>query len=157
MASKRKCNYCKKYFDKSDGIDAGVSFFCCKEHMYGKKKKRSYSKNEKLFTTDLKKEVRDRDGNRCVFLCGNKDTEVHHIVYRSELGRIDSLGIQWSEKDLNHVSNLITLCSFHHHNVVHGDKEKWQPILRLYIWFLYVEGKRLTPKAIMKELNVNSS
>lgn len=155
MASKRKCNFCKQYFDKTEGIDRGVSFYCSMDHMYGTKKRNGpkpvKTKNQLLFTTSLKKKIRQRDGNRCIFLCGNKDMEVHHIVYRSELGSIDPLGKMWREEDLNEPSNLVTLCSFHHHDVVHKNKEKWQPVLRAYIWLLASTGKRYSPKEILRE------
>ena len=49
-------------------------------------------------------------------LCGSTQwLEIHHIVYRSELGSNDE-------------RNLIRLCKYHH-QLVHSNKRKWQPYL----------------------------
>lgn len=69
---------------------------------------------------------RDR---RCRY-CGTiRNLDVHHIEYRSQGGNDDP-------------HNLIVLCS-RHHELVHTDKGVWQPILRAYIWLLYIENRRL--------------
>jgi 5-methylcytosine-specific restriction endonuclease McrA len=72
--------------------------------------------------------VFERDG-RCRY-CGTRNNlHAHHIEYRSQGGSDD-------------LHNLIALC-FEHHDLVHTDKGLWQPLLRAYIWLLYIEGRRL--------------
>ena len=45
--------------------------------------------------------------------------------------------------------NLITLCR-EHHDLVHSNKRKYQPLCRCYIWKLYVEGYKLRlPRLLM--------
>jgi hypothetical protein len=72
--------------------------------------------------------ILERD-QRCRY-CGTRDgLDPHHIEYRSEGGSDDP-------------HNLIMLCR-RHHDLVHSDKGLWQPLLRAYIWLLYIEGRRL--------------
>ena len=69
---------------------------------------------------------RDR---RCRY-CGTvRNLHVHHIDYRSQGGTHD-------------LHNLIVLCK-RHHDLVHTDKGVWQPVLRAYIWLLYIEGRAM--------------
>lgn len=71
--------------------------------------------------------VLERD--RCCRMCGRrKGLDVHHITYRSE-------GVD------HQAHNLIVLCHAHH-DLVHSNKRRWQPVLRAYIWLLCVEGRR---------------
>lgn len=149
MASKRKCGFCKEYFGKDKMVGSGVTVYCSQEHMFGKPTKpKKESAVSKRFTTDLKTRIRKRD-NGCVFRCGRKGLEVHHIVYRSEKGGKDYFGTVWDEYTLNHPSNLITLCDFHH-KLVHSDKDYWQPIMRGYIWHRYFTGKILSISKLKK-------
>lgn len=151
MASKRKCGFCKNYFDKDTMVGNGVSVFCSVNHMYlSNKPKKKESKVTKKFTTDLKAKIRKRDGG-CVFGCGRKDLEVHHIVYRSALGSKDRFGTMWDEINLNHPSNLITLCGVHH-KIVHSDKEYWQPLMLGYIWYRYFYDKKISINRLKKEV-----
>lgn len=63
--------------------------------------------------------MRDRDRHRCRF-CGRPDAlHDHHIHYRSE-------GVDHSP------DNLILLCH-DHHDLVHTDKGRWQPVCLAYI------------------------
>jgi len=71
--------------------------------------------------------VLERD-RRCRFCGVIRDLHVHHINYRSQGGNHDA-------------HNLIVLCH-KHHRLVHSDKGVWQPILRAYIWLLYMQGQR---------------
>jgi hypothetical protein len=74
--------------------------------------------------------VRDRDDNKCNFpvlwtdttydRCGRRrlqyEVHVHHIVpYSWAANRLE-----WSPEEINHPSNLITLCKDHHFDYVHG-------------------------------------
>jgi 5-methylcytosine-specific restriction endonuclease McrA len=68
--------------------------------------------------------------DRCCRLCGiERNLHVHHINYRSQGGNDDP-------------HNLIVLC-LEHHDLVHSNKHQWQPLLRAYIWLLYVERRRM--------------
>lgn len=70
-------------------------------------------------TPKVQAEVLERDNNACRFCGTNRDLHLHHIIYRSSGG--------------THVStNLITLCATHH-NLVHDNKSKWQPVCQQYI------------------------
>jgi 5-methylcytosine-specific restriction endonuclease McrA len=64
--------------------------------------------------------VFERFKHMCAY-CGRSGTslQVHHIKYRSE-------GVDHS------FDNLILLCQ-EHHEMVHSDKKKWQPLLKEFI------------------------
>ncbi len=70
---------------------------------------------------DLRKKIKERDEYTCQ-LCKESEQyhykgwlQVHHIIYRSELGQ-------------HHSSNLVLLC-LDCHNLVHSNKKKYQPLL----------------------------
>lgn len=86
-----------------------------------------------------RKEVLDRDGNKCRW-CGTKSgLHLHHINYRSE-------GVDHSPQ------NLITLCHSHH-SLVHSKKGVYKPLLRAYIWERYVNDNRWTLPILKKKLD----
>ena len=82
----------------------------------------------------LKKEILNRDKNKCI-ICGSKDSlQVHHLIpFKVILDRIivqnyplspiediDKLyEIATKDKELNNPNNLITVCSMCHHKI-HG-------------------------------------
>lgn len=76
----------------------------------------------------LRDEVLERDNRRCRFCGGNRNLNAHHIDYRSQGG-------------LHEAWNLIMLCD-DCHMTVHSNKRRFQPLLRGYIWLVYVEGKQ---------------
>lgn len=76
--------------------------------------------NKRIFVKkEIYQEVFKRDKGKCVMLnyeCKGK-IELHHVRYRSE------------RKDLiNEPNNCVCLCTFHH-QLVHSNKKKYQPIL----------------------------
>jgi 5-methylcytosine-specific restriction endonuclease McrA len=72
--------------------------------------------------------VLERDGHRCRF-CGTRaGLHLHHIHLRSH-------GVD------HQPHNLITLCS-EHHDLVHTDTRRWQPVLLAYVWLAEVEHCR---------------
>lgn len=77
---------------------------------------------------DWKDQTLERD-QRCRYCGTRRNLHVHHVNYKSQGGNNDP-------------HNLIALC-VEHHGLVHSDKGLWQPILRAYIWLLYIEGRRL--------------
>lgn len=62
--------------------------------------KRSLNKWHKV-----KKQAARRDHDECV-ICHAKATDVHHVVYRSQLGKDD-------------INNVVCLCRLHH-EMAHG-------------------------------------
>jgi 5-methylcytosine-specific restriction endonuclease McrA len=77
----------------------------------------------------VRREVMQRDGS--CRLCGRRgDLHIHHIDYRSQGGSHEP-------------HNLIALCP-KHHEVVHSDKKKFQPLCRGVIWAYYVLRRKLT-------------
>lgn len=136
--SKLRCTVCREYFDRNLFYGAG----CCSEECFNelvgrarrKRARRAENRSKKVaakkvrnsMNQDLKRKVRERDGQRCRS-CGTPNKlHVHHIEYLSQGGA-------------NSKINLITLCEIHH-ALVHSNKHKYQPLCRGYIWLLYVEG-----------------
>lgn len=78
--------------------------------------------------TATRQRVRKRD-RRCRYCGTYDDLDVHHISYRSQ-------GLDHQDH------NLIVLCRTHH-DIVHGNKALWQPVLRAYIWLYYVEQRQM--------------
>lgn len=64
--------------------------------------------------------VIERDQYKCRLLDSNciGGLQLHHIIYRSE-----------DKTKINDIDNCIMLCVYHH-NLVHSNKKKWQPILQ---------------------------
>lgn len=77
---------------------------------------------------DWKDQTLERD-QRCRYCGTRRNLHVHHIDYKSQGGN-------------NDLHNLIALC-VEHHDLVHTNKGLWQPLLRAYIWLLYIESRRL--------------
>lgn len=77
------------------------------------------SKNRITVKKEIYQQVYERDKGKCVMLnyeCKGK-IELHHVRYRSE------------RKDLiNEPNNCVCLCTFHH-QLVHSNKKKYQPLL----------------------------
>lgn len=83
-------------------------------------------------------DVLERDGHQCRY-CGKRThLHLHHITLRSH-------GVDHSPY------NLIVLCNTHH-DLVHEHTRYWQPILRAYIWDLYVNNKRRYLRDEIREL-----
>ncbi len=74
------------------------------------------SKKRVCVSEETYNKVYERDYGRCRF-CGNRNIELHHIIYRSE-----------SKALINEPSNCIMLCN-EHHKLVHSNKKKYQPLL----------------------------
>jgi hypothetical protein len=149
-----RCTNCRDYFPKHE-YSNGVGGVCSEECLLALQKRRNFargsqSKSPKPKTSvegsvasegnkrirhnaplHARTAVKKRDGGRCVW-CGYADVplQVHHINYRSE-------GLD------NSYHNLITLCA-KHHNAVHSNKRKYQPILRGIIWKFYVDKVKIS-------------
>ena len=155
--SKRKCAYCKEYFDKSDMIQQGLSAYCSQEHRLrsvdtGTKRvaaRRRAKKMETDIPADVRELILNLDNHRCRY-CGKESGNLvpHHIVYRSEAQ---------NEPWLNDPVNLITLCNYPCHiNIIHGNKKLYQPLCRQIVYLRAVRGdKNTTIRMLEKELNVH--
>jgi len=118
MANKRRCSTCKDYFHPSDMYKSlGVQAFCTVDCM---NKKRPKAKRRDDIPPTTRHEVKLRFNHMCAY-CGRSHSclHIHHIKYRSE-GVDHSLG------------NLVLLCDAHH-DMVHSNKRKWQPMLMEFI------------------------
>lgn len=142
MNSKRRCSFCKEYFVPDDMIRAGIAGVCSSECLSGlqdkarakrvrRREHRDAAKKARGIPGSLRLKVKRRDGKACRF-CGvmNGRLEAHHIKYRSEDGPDEE-------------ENLITLCD-EHHQMMHSNKRKWQPILLWTMEMQYEKGTFLT-------------
>lgn len=155
--SKRKCAYCKEYFDKEDMIESGLSAYCSQEHRIksvdtGRKRlaaRRAAKKVEMDVPEETRELVLELDNYRCRY-CGKASNNLvpHHIAYRSEARH---------EPWLNDPVNLITLCNYPCHlDIVHGNKNLYQPLCRQIVWLRAVHGNRNTTiRMLERELKLN--
>lgn len=151
MPSKFRCQGCKDYFPIADTYrTAGLGRVCsaaCQQTIFERQRDQKATSATSTKTKskrtlkdglpdEMRKLVRERDHNRCTWCGIPRSLHVHHINYRSQGGPHEP----W---------NLITLCQ-EHHDLVHSNKRKYQPLCRGYIWQLYVEGYKLRlPRLLM--------
>ena len=91
--------------------------YSCENKEYKKYKPiKKVSKKRVFVSKDTYNIVCERDRGMCRF-CGNKNIQLHHIIYRSE-----------SKALIDDPNNCIMLCE-KCHRLVHSDKKKYQPIL----------------------------
>lgn len=157
MASTYRCKGCRNFFPSGEEFrQVGLSKVCSNECL----REATKSSTPKYKTRDSKPKPRKsktrglssgsnpppgvraevllRDKGRCRF-CLQPSHIQHHIQYRSE-------GVDHQRH------NLIVLCQAHH-DLVHSNKRKWQPLLRAYIWLYYVEGQQLTIPTIERKFH----
>lgn len=113
LNGKIKCRYYKRHI---------TSLSECKNCLeFNLKRNKPIKKisNKRIYVTEeTYNKVSERDKGKCR-LCGTTNNlHLHHIVYRSE-----------SKELINEPSNCILLCKIHH-DIVHSNKHKWQPILK---------------------------
>lgn len=135
--SKFKCSGCGQYRSVELRMRFGPYKVCCHgclERAQENARRKSASKTKKRahpeLTPNFLRSIRKRDGNVCRWCGKTSALQVHHIDYRSERGSDEA-------------HNLITLCQMHH-EMAHGNKRLFKPLLKAYIWLLYVEGRRAT-------------
>lgn len=110
----------------------GLGYVCNNTCVQAVRARKKPTKSRPDASDSLKSHVRNRDGNKCRWCASSFSLHVHHVDYRSQGGV--------------HVEhNLITLC-LTHHEVVHSDKKKYQPILRATIWLTYSQRFLLVPE-----------
>lgn len=145
----KKCRMCPRMFTPYDSMQVCCSYPCEKKRLAEKNPKKYAPKpSQPAERVAAKKRTKQRDGYRCMLYWvarHNKHTssmDSHHIIYLSEGGTDDD----W---------NLITLCSYCHHHVVHRDKG-WQPRLLRIVgglnWYENIDKESLS-EAVLKKLN----
>lgn len=113
----------------------GVQRFCSVECAYPKAEPKPFKpikakKKKPDIPEGVRQAVLARDKNRCRF-CGTQNgLHVHHVYYRSQGGE--------------HVEhNLITVC-YRHHDLIHSDKKRYQPLCLGVLWLSLVEARHMT-------------
>ena len=143
--SKKRCAYCRDYFDADGMVVRGLSAFCSNEHnilsMNEKRNQQAKRQKANKKETEIPQEIRDLvlelDGHRCRY-CGQATNNLvpHHIFYRSEAS---------NEPWLNEPVNLITLCNYPCHlDIVHGNKEVYQPLCKQIVYLRALKADRRT-------------
>jgi hypothetical protein len=115
-----RCTVCRDYFRTQPFRRLGIVRVCsetCLKELGSTPTSRT--KPPKDIPDRVRANVRDRDQHRCRFGGCRTTLHEHHIHYRSE-------GVDHS------ADNLIVLC-LKHHDVVHSDKRRWQPVCLAYI------------------------
>lgn len=135
MASKVRCSACKDYFEKDEiKYRLPLGNACSDACLTALRKPSRPSRARKAHASQIPEKVREEVFQRdqgCRW-CGGGGIFLapHHIIYRSQGGP--------------HISaNLIVLCQ-RHHDLVHSDKNRYQPILFRLLQLQYVEHLFLT-------------
>lgn len=139
--AKFKCGGCKNRFPmEAVWASSPIQKFCSRE-CANAQHQRNFSQDatrparkppkprKEDIPVSVRKAVMKRDRMRCRFCGTEANTQLHHIVYRSQGGKHEE-------------SNLITLC-LDCHGIVHSDKKRWKPLLLGVVWQTYM-GKRYT-------------
>ena len=151
---KKKCHYCKEYFERDEMIMDRMSAYCSHEHhilsVNTGRERLAERRIQRKEETDVPQETRDLvlelDNHRCRY-CGSASGSLvpHHIAYRSEAKH---------EPWLNDPVNLITLCNYPCHiTIVHGNKELYQPLCRQIVYLRALNGdKNTTIRMLEKDM-----
>lgn len=111
-----KYQYCIK-LRKKGHINENLCYMCEYKELKKTKTIKKVSKKRIFVKKETYNEVYIRDGGRCR-LCGNyNNLHLHHIIYRSE-----------NKNLINEINNCIMLC-INCHQLVHSNKNKYQPML----------------------------
>lgn len=111
---KVKCKHCGEVIGRDSAFKSGLSYFCDSNHAWRHSLTANTPKHREQ-DVDLREAVFAADGRRCRFCGTTRALHQHHVLYRSEGGPDTK-------------ANLITLCQAHH-EVVHSDKRRFQPLL----------------------------
>lgn len=142
--SKVRCNFCKEYIDRDTAYRRGINSFCNADHagqaMFKLRTKADGLKRRS--GTGIERAIRlavyERDKRVCVYCFTGWNVHLHHIAYRSEGGP-------------DTADNLISLCQ-EHHEMVHSNKKKWQPLCFQYVYFKAL-GRDVTLKGLEQDGN----
>lgn len=126
-----RCAGCREYYRTEPYRRMGLSSLCspeCVTTTAGRRSRRpAASTPPSDIPADTRAAVLQRDGG-CRF-CGTRNgLHLHHINYRSQ-------GVDHSE------TNLIVLCA-KHHDLVHSNKRRWQPVMYAYIADIQEHGRK---------------
>lgn len=115
---KVRCKKCMDIVERDSAIKMGLSYFCSDEH----RREYVYSRPKPTAKPGPDQATREfvlKRDNYCCSLCNIEYTlHIHHVRYRSEGGG-------------HTADNLLTLCR-KCHELVHSDKDQYQPLC-LYI------------------------
>lgn len=138
--SSYRCAGCRDYFRGPAYRKVGLSSVCSDACLVGLRRQRTQRQPQRRDDVPeaTRQAVSCRDGQRCRYCGGVRDLHEHHIRYRSE-------GVDHSE------DNLIVLCR-EHHDLVHRDKRRWQPVCQAYIAEVE-QGRQRFLLAIDREVN----
>lgn len=138
---KVKCGYCKQYLDKDLAFQKGIQFFH-QDHLYSRKSKKITKKKD--IPDDVRRIVLALDRNSCrgCGLSSNSGLHIHHVKYRSNGGQHTQ-------------ENLITLC-FKCHELVHSNKNKYQPLLFKIITLRSKGDQQINLKILERLMNEDS-
>lgn len=134
-----RCTVCRNHYRGEPYRRAGIVAICSQECLINlRAKRRPRPRKADNISDATRATVRERDRHRCRF-CGQRDgLHEHHIRYRSE-------GVD------HRPENLIVLC-FEHHDLVHSNKDRRQPVCLAYIAELNAGRQRFLPE-IDREIN----
>ena len=130
--SRFRCSGCREYFRVEEAFLSNGLGRVCSENCLRTVRDRVRSRPVKRkpdVPADVRQRVFARDGHRCRYCGSERSLMLHHIDYRSEGGPHE----EW---------NLIALCAVHH-ELVHSDKRRFQPLLKAYVWVRGVESRML--------------
>lgn len=133
-----RCLSCRQYFRTAPHRKIGLSGVCSDE-CFAKAVIGTKPTGPSRIPEGVRKAVQVRDGGRCRMCGTSENLHEHHIAYRSEGGTNDE-------------HNLIVLCA-EHHDLVHANKRRWQPVLFAYIQRLYGNGVRASLTSLDRQLN----
>lgn len=143
---KVRCTVCRTYVDRDEAIRAGIVSYCgedCLSEAARSRKKQGAARTttkrrRESMSAELRDEVIAADGGRCRYCGTTTFLHAHHALYRSEGGK-------------NVRENLLTLCD-EHHQLVHSDKGKYQPLVLRIIAMRELDGNSRTTIKMLEDL-----
>ena len=107
MSKRRRCLYCKDYFDMTEMVKIKVGWFCCHEHIaqYAADRQRKQAeKTRKRAQVERKRQYRDNDLRHQMKLCVEA---VHaYVKYRDRFEPCISCGIEMGKWDAGHYRSV---------------------------------------------------
>ena len=114
-----RCLGCREYHTRPEHKRIGLGSVCSEKCEATARKPKPAKRAPSGPTAATRGTVSVRDKGRCRFCGGTGSLHDHHVEYRSQGGSHTE-------------SNLITLCQ-EHHDLVHSDKRRWQPVCKAYV------------------------
>jgi HNH endonuclease len=136
--SRYRCTVCHDYFAPPPYRRLGIVSVCSETCLSQLARRGPRPPKNPDIPETTRAHVRARDRHRCRYCGRTHSLHEHHIRYRSQ-------GVDHSP------DNLIVLC-YEHHDLVHGDKGRWQPVCLAYIAELR-EGRQRYLGDIDRQIN----